>query len=82
APELDDGNAAEALKSDERWTGEDVSAGKGVEADIAGVYLAYLVAVGFMKAPSGGGKAKLPAVELSGEQREAMSKIGGRGGAV
>ncbi|KAK3064147.1 hypothetical protein LTS18_009719, partial [Coniosporium uncinatum] len=82
APELDDGNAVQALKSDERWTGEDVSAGKSVDAEIVGVYLAYLMAVGFMKAPNGEGKAKLPAVELSGEQREAMGKIGGRGGAV
>jgi len=82
APELDDGNAAAALKSDEGWTGEDVSGGRGVDEKMVGVYLAYLFAVGFLKGPSAEGKARLPAVELSGEQREAMGKIGGRGGAA
>ncbi|KAI5841148.1 hypothetical protein DFP73DRAFT_481839 [Morchella snyderi] len=56
APELDDANAVEALRADAAWTGVDVSDGMGVGVELMGVYLAYLVALGFMPAPEGGGR--------------------------
>lgn len=82
APELDDSNTATALKADAEWTGEDFSAGTGVTEDVLGIYLSYLVAIGFMPSPSAAGKAKsLRQTVLSKAQQDALSKIGGRGGA-
>ncbi|KAJ9649378.1 large subunit of alpha-aminoadipate reductase [Coniosporium tulheliwenetii] len=78
---LDDANAAAALRADRDVTGEDVSAGAGVTEEIVGRYLSWLVAMGFMGRPEGRGK-ELPRVELSGEQREAMGRVGGRGRGV
>ncbi|RYP01687.1 hypothetical protein DL764_006150 [Monosporascus ibericus] len=72
APELDDKNAAQALKSDAEFTGEDPSRGAGVTEDIMGLYLAYLVAVGFLQAPSAAGKKPLPSVQISPEQKTAL----------
>ena len=70
APELDDSNTATALRADAKWTGEDVSEGTGVTEDLLGLYLSYLVAIGF-----------IPQTVLTRTQQEALSKIGGRGGA-
>ena len=82
APELDDSNTATALRTDAKWTGEDVSGGTGVTEDILKVYLSYLVAIGFMPSPQASGKAKsLRQTVLSKAQQEALSKVGGRGGA-
>lgn len=80
APELDDVQAAAALRADAKWTGEDVSAGSAVTVETVGAYLAYLVAVGFLPAPTKKGEKALPACELSPAQKEALGKIGGRGG--
>jgi L-aminoadipate-semialdehyde dehydrogenase len=48
------------------------------------LYLAYLVEIGFLPkpAPKGGdaGVKALPQVKVGEEQREAMKKVGGRGG--
>jgi L-aminoadipate-semialdehyde dehydrogenase len=82
APELDDSNTATALRADAEWTGEDVSTGTGVTEDVLGIYLSYLVAIGFMPSPQASGKAKsLRQTVLSKVQQDALSKIGGRGGA-
>ncbi|KIW72910.1 L-aminoadipate-semialdehyde dehydrogenase [Phialophora macrospora] len=84
APELDDSNAERALYEDAEWTGEDVSAGAGVTKREVGLYLAYLVEIGFLPRPaSKGGDAAvkaLPPVKVGEEQREAMKRVGGRGG--
>ncbi|KZF19913.1 putative alpha-aminoadipate reductase Lys2 [Xylona heveae TC161] len=79
--ELDDTNTRASLKADAQWTGVDASAGAAVTEDIMGVYIAYLVAVGFMPAPPTDKQARrqLPASKLTPEQREALSKVGGRG---
>lgn len=83
APELDDTNAAKALRADVERTGEDRSAGAAVTEETLGVYLAWLVAEGFMPLPPEGGNGKpLPNVKITGEQREAMKKAGGRGKVV
>ncbi|GEQ66776.1 hypothetical protein JCM33374_g439 [Metschnikowia sp. JCM 33374] len=81
APELDDENTVKSLKADAVWTHEDVSAGKGVEEDIVGIYISYLVKIGFLPGPSGEGK-KLPEIELSEETLSLItSGAGGRGSA-
>lgn len=83
APELDDTNAAIALRSDAEWTGENRSAGAGVTGELMGVYLAYLVATGFLPAPKETvGKKLLPRVEISSQQLQVLGKVGGRGGSI
>lgn len=82
APELDDRNAARALKSDIEFTGEDLSGGAGVTEDTMGRYLAYLIATGFLQAPPSSGNKKLPVVQISPEQKTALRQVGGRGGLV
>ncbi|KAK9485760.1 hypothetical protein V1527DRAFT_451771 [Lipomyces starkeyi] len=80
APELDDRTAVAALKFDcEHGTGEDVFAGKGITEEIMGVYLAYLVEIGFLDKP-GEGKRALPAVVMDDCVMEALLAVGGRGG--
>ncbi|EXJ64602.1 L-aminoadipate-semialdehyde dehydrogenase [Cladophialophora yegresii CBS 114405] len=83
APELDDTNAERALYEDAKWTGEDVSTGAGVTKREVGLYLAYLVEIGFLPRPGAQGDAgvkTLPQVKVSEEQRQAMKAVGGRGG--
>lgn len=80
APELDDSNARSALSRDAEWTGVDLSAGKGVDEAQMGIYLAYLVAVGFLDAPQSKGELALPKVELSEQTLDKLKSVGGRGG--
>ena len=80
--ELDDTNAATALRADKDRTGEDLSAGGAVTEETVGVYLAYLIARGFMPKPTKQGKKSLPAVQIGKEQLQALDKVGGRGGAI
>lgn len=47
-----------------------------------GQYMAYLVAIGFLQAPSSAGKKQLPKVEISPEQKNALLRVGGRGALV
>ncbi|KAF2753977.1 alpha-aminoadipate reductase [Pseudovirgaria hyperparasitica] len=79
APELDDINASAALRADAQWTGQDLSAGAAVTADTVGVYLAYLVAIGFMKPPPDDKGQPLPPITINDQQRAALAGIGGRG---
>lgn len=82
APELDDENAVKALTADIALTGEDVSAGKGVVESVLGVYISYLVKIGFLPSPTGNGDA-LVDVELNDETLELItSGAGGRGSAA
>jgi L-2-aminoadipate reductase len=82
APELDDTNAEKALYTDKEWTGEDVSDGCGVTKNTIGVYLAYLVAIGFLPSPLKTPLKALPAIKIPAVQLEALSNVGGRGTAV
>lgn len=75
APELDDANAVAALRADADWTGEDVSGGAAVMKETMGLYLSYLVAVGFLPAPEGGQGRLLPEVRLGEEQRLSLIHI-------
>ncbi|CDO92459.1 unnamed protein product [Kluyveromyces dobzhanskii CBS 2104] len=80
APELDDKNAALSLKKDIDWTGVDVSAGKGATPEQVGIYIAFLVKVGFLPPPPAAGKLPLPEITLSEEQiRLVSSGAGARG---
>lgn len=86
APELDDVNAAAALRDDAVWSGVDASAGAGVTEELVGLYASYLVAVGFLPQPSGAGAGSgvsrsLPVAGLSEDQKRALVSVGGRGGA-
>lgn len=57
-----------------------MSAGSAVTVETVGAYLAYLVEVGFLPSPTKTGERALPVCELSAAQKEALGKIGGRGG--
>ncbi|KAJ5679318.1 hypothetical protein N7462_007562 [Penicillium macrosclerotiorum] len=82
APELDDTNASAALKADATWSGIDVSAGAGVTEELVGLYASYLVATGFLPAPTVAGARPLPAAGITEEQKKTLMNIGGRGGAA
>jgi L-2-aminoadipate reductase len=79
APELDDRNARALLKSDSEWTDVDLSAGKGVSTVEMGLYLAYLVGIGFLEPPKAAAKQKLPDIKIEPDLREMLASIGGRG---
>lgn len=82
APELDDVHAAASLKADAAWSGVDASAGAGVTEELVGLYVSYLVSVGFLPAPSDSATAArpLPAARITEDQRNALASVGGRGG--
>ena len=80
APELEDFNTKRALRFDREQTRQDMPEEPpgGTETTI-GLYLAYLVAIGFLPPPSSNGKNALPALKLSDEQKRALAGVGGRG---
>ena len=82
APEMDDVNAAAALRFDKVFTGEDLSVGGCVDEEIMGRYLAYLAGIGFLSSPEGTGKERLPEVNVSPDQKSALLRVGGRGALV
>jgi L-aminoadipate-semialdehyde dehydrogenase len=82
APELEDDNAAAALRADAAFTGEDLSAGGCVDEAIMGRYISYLAGIGFLRQPEGQGKQKLPHVEIGQAQKDALLRVGGRGALV
>lgn len=81
APELDDTNAAAALRADAAWSGVDVSGGAGVTEELVGLYASYLVEIGFLPAPTIAGARPLPPTRISEEQKKTLLSVGGRGGA-
>ncbi|KAF9698137.1 hypothetical protein EKO04_003866 [Ascochyta lentis] len=80
APEMDDRNAAKALKADEKWTAQDWSAGAAVTEDTVGVYISYLIELGFMPAPEKKGLKELLASKLTDAMKETLKTVGGRRG--
>ena len=82
APELADENAAAALKMDEEFTSEDLSAGGFVDEEMMGKYLSYLAGIGFLSLPTKQGKKLLPETKISPEQKIALLRVGGRGALV
>ncbi len=69
APQLDDANAVAALKEDEYWNADsvDYSAGAGVDLKIMGVYISYLVKIGFLPPSTSAGRLALPKIQVSEE---------------
>jgi L-aminoadipate-semialdehyde dehydrogenase len=82
APEMDDTNAAAALRADKIFTGEDLSTGGFVDEAVMGRYLSYLAGIGFLSLPEGEGGKKLPQANISPEQKIALLRVGGRGALV
>ncbi|KAL7266485.1 putative NRPS-like protein biosynthetic cluster [Rhizina undulata] len=82
APELDDSNTVASLNTDKSWTGEDLSQGSGVSVEQMGVYLAYLVALGFLPSPGIKRERELPSINISEGARRRLANVGGRGGSV
>ncbi|KAF2850990.1 L-aminoadipate-semialdehyde dehydrogenase-like protein large subunit [Plenodomus tracheiphilus IPT5] len=80
APELDDKHAAEALKKDAAWTGQDWSAGAAVTEETVGVYVSYLIELGFMPKPEAKGVKELLMSKMTDAMREGMKLVGGRRG--
>jgi L-aminoadipate-semialdehyde dehydrogenase len=96
APELDDSNAERALYADREWTRQDRSEGSGVTKNTIGLYLAYLVQIGFLPEPNTTPEVPvprqqhqrhhstavktLPPVTIPDTQRKALANVGGRGG--
>lgn len=80
APELDDSNAVAALRSyDEGNESRDAkSSPSTLDMDILGMYLAYLVAVGFLPPPTEKGEHELPKVDEARLQAIAADSLGGR----
>ncbi|KAF3933363.1 hypothetical protein ABW19_dt0204658 [Dactylella cylindrospora] len=78
APELDDANARAALgKYDSKWM-----EGSGVDENLMGIYLAYLIGIGFLPGPDGQGTKELPKVEVGERVKQRIGEIGGRGAIV
>ncbi|CAI4213411.1 unnamed protein product [Parascedosporium putredinis] len=84
APELNDSNAGVALRNAAAAAGKaeegDPLAAGAVTLDVAGRYLAYLVATGFLPSPPADGKAErqLPSLEIGEEKLTALAALGGR----
>lgn len=80
APEMDDRNAAEALRRDAAWTCQDWSAGGAVTEETVGVYVSYLIELGFMPKPEQKGIKELVVAKLTDAMKEGMKLVGGRRG--
>ncbi len=79
SPELDDSNALAALRadSDASSSDKDWSNGSAVDIQIMKKYVAWLVAIGFLPSSQGD---ELQKVEMGEKQKEALARVGGRGG--
>lgn len=80
APELDDANAASSLKlyGGDAISQENPLAGNAMTVENVGMYLAYLVAIGFLPAPSAKGERELPQLDEAKLQAIANISLGGR----
>jgi len=83
ARELDDANTAAALRRYEANGGDAASqtdpfSASSVGVQTLGMYLAYLVAIGFQPAPPSNGKFKLPVLDEARVQELAAGQLGGR----
>lgn len=79
APLLDDSNTRAALKADTKRTGVDVSEGRGVTTEQMGVYVAFLIGIGYLPKPAGTGRLPLPQIEVDETVLKSLSEVGGRG---
>ncbi|EME41301.1 hypothetical protein DOTSEDRAFT_81657 [Dothistroma septosporum NZE10] len=77
APNLDDSNSQQALKTDTQELKK--AAPPTVTVEVIGAYLKFLIDRGFMPAPTSS-KTPLPSITLSKAQVDALNSVGGRGG--
>ena len=81
APDLDDANAAASLKAYDSSI-EDPLAANAVGVETLGMYLAYLIGVGFLPPPSGKGERELPKLDAELLEPMAAGGLGGRSARV
>jgi len=78
SPELDDSNTLQILNDAPATNSRQIES--SVNEGLVGLYLAYLVAIGFMPAPpSSKGTRQLPVIELDEVQKAALKGLQGRG---
>jgi L-2-aminoadipate reductase len=77
APELDDRNAQAFLGRDNSNHG--ISTRAGVTLAEMGVYLAYLVGIAFLEAPTNENTRQLPNIKIDPLMLEKLQEVGGRG---
>jgi len=76
---LDDTNAVRVLRAD--GPSYDVEEQSRVTRETVGMYLAFMVAIGFISPAPGGVKGEdLPVVEIGEEQKVALERVGRSGG--
>ena len=81
-PELDDSTAMAILEADSAWIRKGQDIHKNItESDIA-LYIAYLVGIKFLPAPTLPSSRSLPTIKISDDFLRTLSKVGGRGGNV
>ncbi len=82
APELDDANAAQALRLYDGKANAESNplAGSALSIQALGMYLAYLVAIGFLPAPANKGDYELPSLDSGRLEALAAGRVGGRSG--
>jgi len=80
APELEDRNAEAILQMDKNPAETASSEGTGVTVNEMGLYLSYLVAIGFLESPTSVGQRTLPKIEVDDRILENLRTVGGRGG--
>jgi L-aminoadipate-semialdehyde dehydrogenase len=80
APELDDANAALTLGLYARGSKSqgDVLAASSLTVQTLGMYLAYLVAIGFLPAPTSNSEYQLPSLDGEKLRSLAAGRVGGR----
>lgn len=71
---LDDKNARRVLEAS-----GSASVPSRVDANLVGLYLSYLVKIGFTTAPSASSSSSLPQAFIDNEQMKALRQLGGRG---
>jgi len=79
APELDDQNAQATLKLDIVRAERAHSERTGVTIDEMGLYLAYLVGIGFLDGPKCTSQKALPKIDIDKKVLENLHTVGGRG---
>jgi L-2-aminoadipate reductase len=79
APELDDRNAQAILKLDTNPADTASYERTGVTTEEMGLYLAYLVGIGFLNPPQAVAQRELPKIEIDRRILEKLRTVGGRG---
>lgn len=71
---LDDKNARRVLEAS-----ESAPVPRCVDAKLVGLYLSYLIKIGFTTAPLSSSSSSLPSISIDEEQMKALGQLGGRG---